>query len=705
MSSNRGRKKRKNKKYVSQISNKLFKELAKNNVKKSIKDYTIYFITLAFGVALLYSFNALDDNLALLNGNIMLDSYIYMARGLLAGFSIVICLIFGYLITYSNNFLMKKRKKEFGVYTTLGMDKRDINKLMFKETVNIGSISLVVGLLMGIFLSQGLSMIAFKMLSIVSLSFKFSLSIIATIKTIVFYVLVLLIVNKFNKNNIQKNSLIDLLNSDKKNESFVTPGKASKLILFAISILFTIVSYIIFFKSSPRTGLGYLMVFASGIALLISGTYLFFLSVSDFIIINLKKSKRIYYNNLNLFIINQISSRIKTTSSSITAICVLLLIAMIIMPFGMTMGKYLILDLKETTPYDASITRFDTTPNEFSETYSDKKKSSDKYTTIKKELLENNISLDKLASSTSEVKKYSLKNVTLADFITNKNLLDESKYEYINIIGINDYNSVRKQRGLDEIKLNSNEFIINYDVKTFKPIYESYVKSNPKPIEVNGTMLKLKYSSLYNLTYSTNISAVDNGTIIVPDRVLSDLNPVTTTLNVNYIESNNTYDNMFLNALFKFRESSANGQYNLSQKLVIDGEKVALNTTLSFISVYVGVILLISAGAVLALQQLSESAVNKERFKLLDKLGVKESDRKKTIFMQVFVTFITPLALAILHSAFVTRLIYVMIPEFSEVGILKNMITSIVIVVIIYGIYLSTSYFESLNIINEKKTI
>ena len=99
--------------------------------------------------------------------------------------------------------------------------------------------------------------------------------------------------------------------------------------------------------------------------------------------------------------------------------------------------------------------------------------------------------------------------------------------------------------------------------------------------------------------------------------------------------------------------------------------------------------MLISSGTVLALQQLSESTSNKEKFNLLRKLGIKKKHIKKAIFIQVLTIFITPLSLAILHSLFVTKLIYVMILELVDVGILKNMLSSIVI--LMYSIYLCMS--------------
>ncbi|MCG4734280.1 ABC transporter permease, partial [Casaltella massiliensis] len=126
--------------------------------------------------------------------------------------------------------------------------------------------------------------------------------------------------------------------------------------------------------------------------------------------------------------------------------------------------------------------------------------------------------------------------------------------------------------------------------------------------------------------------------LIVPDQVLDNLNPTMTYLNVNYLKSNNEYDNKFSNELMSFRDKEGY-DLNFESKLVIDGEKISLNVVFSFISIYLGIILLISAGAILALKQISESTVNKERFDTLRKIGVKEQDMKKSIFIQVLTLF------------------------------------------------------------------
>ena len=189
-------------------------------------------------------------------------------------------------------------------------------------------------------------------------------------------------------------------------------------------------------------------------------------------------------------------------------------------------------------------------------------------------------------------------------------------------------------------------------------------------------------------------------TVIVSDNILNNLYPIRTYLNVSYIQSNNEYDNNFSEAIYNFRDHN-NYDLRFESKLVIDGEKIAVNLVSSFISIYIGVILIISAGALLALGQISELAVNKQRFNILRKLGVNKKHMKKAIFVQVLILFMMPLVLALFHSIFVSNILYEVILELSTAGLFKNILISSIIVIVIYGSYLFASYYESLNIIKD----
>ncbi|AWH77301.1 FtsX-like permease family protein [Clostridioides difficile] len=701
--SRRVRNKRKNNyvSKVSSVSSESFKKLALNNVKKSLKNYLIYFITLVFGVIILYTFNSLDNDIAILSNNALLSSSISFVRGIVSIFSILVCIIFAFLIIYANNYLMKQRKKEFGIYSILGMDRRDINKLMFREMMIIGIFSLIIGIVFGVFISKGLSIFALKMLGISSSGFSFS--ILTTIKTIVFFGIVLLLVNKFNKKTIKKYKLIDLLNANKKNEVSVAKGKKSNLILFFLSIVSIVLAYIIPLKMKIST-----FVLCICLILILVGIYLFFMSVSDFIMLKIKKHRFIYYKNLNPFTVSQISSQIKTMSMSITMICMLLFSSLIVIPFGISFGTYLIDDLQEATPYDVTLSKLFMNGDNIVEYSTKKSDINSKIPSLKDELIANDFPLISFSKSTSDLRIYNLKNISQYDFITNdKDKTIKLKDNKLHIVSISDYNSTRKQSGLKEINLKDNEFAINCASENYRQFYEKYIKSQPQNyITLNGVKLKLNQTSLYTNSYNTNTVPLDLGTIIVPDAVIKDLNPIMITLNIDYKERSSNLENKFMDSYYKFEEKIDNSEdYSILYKSVIDGEKRALNTSFSFVAIYIGIILLISAGAILALQQLIESTVNKERFKLLSKLGVNKKDMKKAIFIQISILFAVPLILALINALFISKVLFVIMPFIAETGVITNMLLTLGLIIIVYGIYFIASLLESLNIVNNSKEI
>ena len=140
----------------------LFK-LSVKNMKKSFKDYAIYFLTLVLGVAIFYMFNSLDSQQAMLQVSESTRKLIALMIDMLGVVSVFIAIILGFLIVYANNFLVNRRKKEFGIYMTLGMGKRQISKIILLETLLIGILSLLVGIFIGVFASQYMSILVAKL--------------------------------------------------------------------------------------------------------------------------------------------------------------------------------------------------------------------------------------------------------------------------------------------------------------------------------------------------------------------------------------------------------------------------------------------------------------------------------------------------------------------------------------------------------------
>ena len=214
----------------------MFFKLAIHNVRRSLRDYAIYFLTLTFGVCLFYVFNSMDSQQAMTSLNSNQREIIQLLTSAIGYVSIFISFILGFLVVYSNRFLMKRRKKELGIYMLLGMDKGKISRILIIETLLIGIFSLGIGLAVGIFASQGLSAITAGIFEMDLSSFQFTFSLSAFYKTLLYFVIIFLIVMIFNTISISKYKLITLLQASRKNESFKVRNIWISIIAFIVSI-------------------------------------------------------------------------------------------------------------------------------------------------------------------------------------------------------------------------------------------------------------------------------------------------------------------------------------------------------------------------------------------------------------------------------------------------------------------------------------
>ena len=212
----------------------LFK-LSIKNIARSIKDYAIYFFTLILGVAIFYIFNAIESQTVMMNVSSSTYEIIDLMNSMLSGVSVFVAFILGFLIIYANRFLMKRRNKEFGIYLTLGMSKRKVSLILFFETLIVGCISLVIGLVLGTALSQVMSLLVANMFEAKMTEFEFVFSTSACIKTLIYFSVMYVLVMIFNTYNVSRCRLIDLLNANKKSEKIKMKNPWLCVIIFILS--------------------------------------------------------------------------------------------------------------------------------------------------------------------------------------------------------------------------------------------------------------------------------------------------------------------------------------------------------------------------------------------------------------------------------------------------------------------------------------
>ena len=213
----------------------LFK-LSVKNIKKSIKDYAIYFLTLVLGVAIFYMFNSIDSQQAMMQVSASQRDIIKLMVGILSYVSVFVAVVLGLLIVYANNFLVNRRKKEFGIYMTLGMGKKQISKIILLETIFIGIISLAVGIVLGVFASQFMSILVAKMFKADMTGFTFVFSKDACIKTCIYFAVMYIAVMFFNTLTVSRYKLINLLNATKKNEKVKIKNPFISILVFIIGV-------------------------------------------------------------------------------------------------------------------------------------------------------------------------------------------------------------------------------------------------------------------------------------------------------------------------------------------------------------------------------------------------------------------------------------------------------------------------------------
>ncbi|MBR3024164.1 MAG: FtsX-like permease family protein, partial [Oscillospiraceae bacterium] len=300
----------------------LFK-LSFNNMRRSLRDYAIYFFTLIIGVSIFYVFNATSGQAAMMKVSASTREIIELLKMLISGTSVLVSGILGFLIVYASRFLMKRRSREFALYMTLGMSKWKISSIILMETLFAGIGSLACGLLIGIGLSQLMSALVANLFEADMTGYRFTVSGESVAKTILYFAVMYGVVVLFNGGAITKMKLIDLMNSGKRSEQVKLKNPVLCVLIFLVSTAALGFSY---FKVGFRT---FALSQSDIMMYIIIGciaTFLIFWSVSGMLLRVMMSSKNLYHRGLNAFTFRQISSKINTMVFSLTIICLMLFV-------------------------------------------------------------------------------------------------------------------------------------------------------------------------------------------------------------------------------------------------------------------------------------------------------------------------------------------------------------------------------------------
>ena len=696
----------------------LFK-LSFRNMKKSFKDYAIYFLTLVLGVAIFYMFNSIDSQQAMIEVSQSTREMIQLLIQMLGMVSVFIAIVLGFLIVYANNFLINRRKREFGIYMSLGMGRRQISTIILFETILVGILSLVVGIFIGVFASQFMSILVAKLFEADMTEFTFVFSKDACIKTCIYFAVMYLAVIIFNTLTISRYKLINLLTAVRKNEKVKIKNPVISILVFIISAV--ILGYAYYLVTGGvrelQTGDELLKPILMGIV----GTIGIFWSLSGFILRVIQSRKSIYLKGTNMFVLRQLNNKINTNIVSMTVICLMLFMTISVLSSSLSIKSALDSQLDRFTPVDLNLYKTAYLPESYVSSYSGKtiynteEQIEDSRHPVSYTLETNGYDMNNL-KDIIELPIYALPEWTLADSLGDYYETTKSQYPMLtydiseSIIKISDYNKIAELYGEEQYTLNDDEYIVLCNYEQMIEIRNQTLSTNSN-IEINGKTYHSKYNECKDGFIFIATTEINAGIILVPDSFEIKAEDTEQYLLVaNYNAETEEGKQEIENTLIgsgdtEFFENVREKGIDLdgSSKISITESSKGLATIIIFIAIYLGIVFLIASSAILALKQLTESSDNKQRYTILRKIGCDEKMINGALFRQIFIFFMMPLVLAMIHSIFGIKFILSMLEVLASPDeLLPSVIVTAVIIGAIYGVYFLATYLGSKNIIKEE---
>lgn len=662
----------------------LFK-LAFKNIRKSSKDYSVYFMTIVIGVAIFYMFNSVGSQSFMATITASKNASLQGLVRIIEIISVGVAIVLGGLITYANNFLIKRRKKEFGVYMMLGMSEKKVSRILSAETLIVGAVSLAAGLVLGIFGSQFLSIIVGKTFEADLSSYSFSFSFATVIKTIVYFAIIFLAVLIFNARTLSKYRLIDLLNAQKKAEKKLIKNSKFAFVLFIISILMLGFYRVeIGFRGNVQSR----PEFVAAIVACLLGTILFFVSLAGFLPGMLKKFKGFYYNGLNSFVCTQFGHNLNTSALAFAIISLMLFVAICTFSVGFSVNGYFNNKLKNATPTDISMKCCGQS--------------------VSKVLKDNGYEVTDLLLNPVEMTIYETSDITLKSplepvFDKAQQTFPLAKWDKRElVVRLSEYNKLEELYKREPLVLREDQFAIVGDFDLINDLINESIEKNVT-IKVGEDSMTSAYKSTLQEFVVMSGTTASLGVIVVPDEVIDG--------NIDRFVTNGSV----LAGAYKREDTAAicyeiiNGlDLDVYSQLISSKEEIhdkSLSTSISvvFVVLYIGVIFIITSAAVIAIKILSDCMDSVGKFDTAMKIGAESKQRKKALFFQLLLNFGAPFVLGLVNSFFALRFTKHFFIAIGLRRMFNGTAVAVIAILVVYGIYFAATYSVcSKIVINDK---
>ncbi len=717
-------------------------KLAWGNVRRAGRDYLVYLLTLTLGVTVFYAFNTIsmqvdiagidEEGLAQVMGS-MLGYLTYFLAG-----------VMDFLMVYANNFIMKRRKKEFGLYQVLGMGRGRVATIMALETVIVSVVAFVVGIVLGVGLSQLMTFFTASLFKTQIANFHFFFSVHAFNLTLACMLVMFVLTLLLNLRAVRRTKLIELMGAERRNESIKTRNPWIAIAIFAVGVVLVGVAYYRLLRDGfPLTATDSKLQeamnqFGITTAMVTVGTFALFWGLSGMLIKLLQSLRGVYWRGLNMFTVRQLAAKVNTVCFSMGVIAMLLFLAITSVTCGMSIANVMNENLERYNPVDVSQTYVYYTPDTF-----------DYY----KEYVNPSDEADRMVPADTTVDLYPAwhgrdssadnndetgKKVDIADVAGEHVQIDSylsypfgssnpsvTPSEMCKIMGeklpkafggsnadtmglfvtpASQYNKLRQMMGEEPVHIGHDQYLLTCDMGgELVDLYTKYMAGG-HALTLGGHTLKPATDKSDEDTAAIANSAMGSnpGTVVVADELLSQLNlqPYSSSLLVNYKQGMDT------------TEADESIKYTLLDDLLVDGKKpgswgtfitrsemytqaAQMNGLISYLAIYIGFVLVVACAAILSIQQLSNVADGSRSYRVLAQIGCDDRQIRHSVMAQQAVFFLFPLAVGLAHSFVALKVIIELVSIFGNMSIGGTVGLTCAIFLAAYGGYFLVTYLMS----------
>lgn len=647
----------------------MYAKLAYRNIKRSIKDYGVYFVTLSMAIALMFSFLSLSFSKIILT---LSENMSGLSSAILA-LSLIVTIIIAFTVSYATKFIITKRKKEFATYLLLGMERRYIRYMFCIENGLIGILAFVVGLLFGSLLSQIFTMV---ILNIFEKAYVLTISVSWDAVTVTLVCFMLMYgINMIKAGRvIHKQKIINLMYSDRWNESArIKNPLIHVLIIIAGVLLIGFSLWLLKVGVSSIDNKAFIFILAAIIGFIMGliGIYNSLPCLFVWAGNNIDKWK---YDNVNMVLLRQISAKINLYGKTMGVLAVLLALALIGMSLGMSLGIMYKVNIKAEAPFDIAVC-FDAP----------------------------------LVRNFDEVTQYIENTIPIHDYVDYQ-LYGTDVLPDVPIIALSDYNRLREQTGLDGKNITENQFIIHCDTWVHLEKIKEALRVN-NSIKLSGHVLSSDESLIFTEPFEQyRVNGSDGYALVLPNYIIPELTPLKSRLVITTMteapQSLRGDLHTFIRKEWQPQFLNYQADEKITMSVSVKSWSIANGLTalsiLSFGSIYLSLIFMILVGTILALQQISMGEKGQYHFSVMRKMGVSDNVFQKLIFRELFVTFFIPLiipvilliSIAIFTDRYFGQLILMenVIPHYTSITLLVFFIIYVIYFIATYVIYKRNIY-------------